>query len=72
MGYRRELNDPPFSRLVRLVYSGSNDNRCLEEAGKMVKILVNERGDAAGIPDLAVLGPAPAYSINCEAATGGR
>jgi primosomal protein N' (replication factor Y) (superfamily II helicase) len=60
MEYRRELNNPPFNRLMRLVYSNSSENRCIEEGKKMARALANER-DAAGIPETTIIGPAPAF-----------
>jgi primosomal protein N' (replication factor Y) len=60
MAYRLQLNDPPFSHLVRLVFTHSNEIRCREEAGKMARTITLER-DAAGIAGLSVIGPAPSY-----------
>ena len=60
IAYRRELHHPPFSRLVSLVYSHTNDSLCQREAQKMKRLLTEER-DARGIADLSILGPAPAF-----------
>jgi len=58
--YRRQLHNPPFSRLVCLVYSHTNDALCQREAERMKRLLVEER-DSRGIADLSLIGPAPAF-----------
>jgi primosomal protein N' (replication factor Y) (superfamily II helicase) len=60
MLYRQTLHYPPFVRLARLVYSHSNETRCQEEAGRVARLL-NEERDARGIAGLSLIGPAPAY-----------
>jgi primosomal protein N' (replication factor Y) (superfamily II helicase) len=60
MAYRRELNNPPFSRLARLVYSHTNDIHSQEEAERIKRLLLEER-DARGIVGLTLIGPAPAF-----------
>jgi primosomal protein N' (replication factor Y) len=46
--------------LAALTFVHPNDNHCREEAEKMAKIITKER-DAKGIPDLDLIGPAPAF-----------
>jgi primosomal protein N' (replication factor Y) len=58
--YRRQLHNPPFSRLVCLVYSHTNDARCQREAERMGRSIIGER-DSRGIADLSLIGPAPAF-----------
>ncbi len=58
--FRRQLKEPPFVQLASLTYFHINDNRCREEADKMVKHITEER-DARGIPNLSLIGPAPAF-----------
>ncbi|MFC1864592.1 primosomal protein N' [Chloroflexota bacterium] len=58
--YRRQLHNPPFSRLVSLIYTHTNDYLCQREAERMKRLLIEER-DSAGIADLTVIGPAPAF-----------
>jgi len=60
IGYRRELHDPPFSRIARLIYSHNNNNRCMEEAYRLKKDLEQKR-DAKGLDNVEVLGPAPCF-----------
>jgi primosomal protein N' (replication factor Y) len=58
--FRRQLKEPPFTQLAALTYVHTNDNRCREEAEKMAKHITVER-DAKAIPDLTIIGPAPAF-----------
>jgi primosomal protein N' (replication factor Y) len=58
--FRKELRNPPFTRLARLVYAHTNDAACQREAERVKKIL-NEESDARGIAGIAIIGPAPAY-----------
>lgn len=58
--YRRQLHNPPFTRLVGLTYSHTNDTLCQREAERMKRLLIEER-DAKGIADLSLIGPAPAF-----------
>jgi len=60
IAYRRQLNNPPFTRLVRLVFTHSSDARCRQEAEKMAANIISER-DSRGIAGLSIVGPAPAY-----------
>lgn len=58
--YRRQFGYPPFSRLVRLMYSHTNSNLCQREAERMGNLLLTER-DRRGIADLSLIGPVPAF-----------
>jgi len=58
--YRRQLHNPPFSRLACLVYSHTNDALCQREAERMERLLIEER-DSRGVADLSLIGPAPAF-----------
>jgi primosomal protein N' (replication factor Y) len=58
--YRRQLRNPPFTRLACLVYSHGNDTLCLREAERMKRLLIQEI-DSKGIADIEVIGPAPAF-----------
>ena len=60
IAYRRQLHNPPFTRLARLVYSHTNDVLCQREAERMERLLIEER-DSRGIADLSLIGPAPAF-----------
>jgi primosomal protein N' (replication factor Y) len=60
MAYRRQLNNPPFTHLARLVYVHTNDALCRCEAERMRKLLHQEM-ESRGISGVSVIGPAPAY-----------
>ena len=58
--FRRRLRYPPFGRLACLVFAHAAATYAKEEAFRMVRLLLAER-DRRGIPNLDVLGPAPAF-----------
>jgi primosomal protein N' (replication factor Y) len=60
IAYRRQLNNPPFSQLARLVYAHTNDAACQREATRM-KAVLTEEINARGIGGKSLIGPAPAY-----------
>ena len=60
IAYRRQLHNPPFTRLACLVYSHTNDALCQREAERMKRLLMEEI-EAKGIADLSLIGPAPAF-----------
>ena len=60
ISYRRQLHNPPFSQIVRLIYSHTNDALCRKEAERMKRLLALEI-DAKGTHDINIIGPAPAF-----------
>ncbi|MCK4368302.1 MAG: primosomal protein N' [Dehalococcoidales bacterium] len=58
--YRRQLHNPPFTRLARLIYSHTNDALCQREAERMRRGLSQEI-ESQGIADIELIGPAPAF-----------
>jgi len=60
IAYRRQLHNPPFTRLACLTYSHTNDALCQRAAERMKRILIEER-DSKGIASLSLIGPAPAF-----------
>ena len=58
--YRRQLHNPPFSRLVRLVFSHISNTVCQQEAARMKQMLTAEI-DSQGITDISLIGPSPAF-----------
>lgn len=60
IAYRRQLHNPPFTKLARLVYSHTNDAHCQREAERMQRLLMDER-NSKGIAALSLIGPAPAF-----------
>ncbi len=60
IAYRRELRNPPFSRLVHMVYLHRNEAACQEEAQRMSKIL-RSTAYGRGFSGIDLIGPAPAH-----------
>jgi len=60
IGYRRLLNNPPFSRLASLTYAHTNDAVCQREAERMRKLIAEEIA-SKGIAGVTIIGPAPAF-----------
>ncbi|MGD0779256.1 MAG: primosomal protein N' [Dehalococcoidales bacterium] len=60
IAYRRQLKNPPFTQLARLVFTHTNDAVCQREAEKMQKTLIEE-SNTRGIGGISIIGPAPAF-----------
>ena len=60
IAYRRQLHNPPFTKLASLVFSHTHDALCQRQAEKMKRLLIAER-DSKGVADLSIIGPAPAF-----------
>ena len=60
MQYRREHNNPPFSRLIRLVHSHTNNATCESRALRLADELRSARRDA-DMANVEILGPTPPY-----------
>ncbi len=60
LAYRKQLHNPPFSRLASLIYTHTNDVACQKAAERMKQRITEER-DRRGIADLSLIGPAPAF-----------
>jgi primosomal protein N' (replication factor Y) len=60
--YRRQLNYPPFSQLVRLVYSHSNEASCRREAEEVHRLIVDSRQLTAD----NIIGPMPAFAFRAR------
>ena len=58
IGYRRQFDNPPFSQLVRLMYSHTNNESCQQQAEKMAK-RIKEEIISEGLANIALIGPAP-------------
>jgi len=63
--YRRQLNYPPFSQLVRLVYSHTNEALCRREAERMHHLILSAKA-REGIVDFNVIGPVPAFAFRAK------
>jgi primosomal protein N' (replication factor Y) len=63
--YRRRYNYPPFSQLVRLVYSHTNEDLCRREAERIHHLILDERA-REGMVDFNVIGPVPAFAFRAR------
>ncbi len=57
--YRREYNYPPFSRLVRLVYTHTNEASCRREVERIYHLIA----DSWRPTDGSIIGPVPAFAF---------
>jgi len=60
IAFRRQLHNPPFTQLARLVYTHTNEAVCQREAEEMKQRLLAEMA-ARGIGGVDIVGPAPAF-----------
>ena len=60
MAYRRQQRNPPYSRLIRMLYTHTNLAKCEAEATRMAGMLRDQQADW-DISVVEILGPAPAY-----------
>jgi primosomal protein N' (replication factor Y) len=60
LDYRRGYDNPPFSHLVRLLYTHTNPEMCQREAERTYHLLEEEM-ISKGIPDASLLGPTPCF-----------
>jgi len=63
--YRRQYDYPPFSQLVRLLYSHTNEAICRREAERMRR-LVLEQAAKEDITDFGIIGPVPAFAFRAR------
>jgi primosomal protein N' (replication factor Y) len=63
--YRRQYNYPPFSQLVRLVYSHTNEGLCHREAERVYHLILDER-KRKDIIDFSVIGPVPTFAFRAR------
>ena len=60
MAFRREHANPPFTKLIRLLYQHTNRAVCERDALTLADQIKDQRR-AWGISDVEVIGPTPAY-----------
>ena len=58
--FRRQHGNPPFNRLVHMMYIHTNAATCQREAERMGRVL-RHRAYSQGLTDIEVIGPAPAF-----------
>lgn len=63
--YRRRYNYPPFSQLVRLVYSHTNEELCRREAERVYRLILDERA-REDIVGFNMIGPVPAFAFRAR------
>ncbi|MCL0060444.1 primosomal protein N' [Dehalococcoidia bacterium] len=61
IAFRHEHGNPPFNRLVSLIYAHTNPERCQQEAERMMLLLRQER-DSQGLAGTTLIGPSPAHT----------
>ncbi|MEA3442052.1 MAG: primosomal protein N' [Chloroflexota bacterium] len=61
INYRHQYHYPPFSQLIRLAYTHTNNDQCRRETEKMSHIIMAEK-ESKGLSDLNLIGPMPAFS----------
>ena len=59
--FRRRLGYPPFGRLVRLTYAHTGAEYAQLQASGVDREALKEERDRVGLPNLDILGPAPAF-----------
>ena len=60
LAHRRQQGNPPYAKLIRLLYAHTNVAMCEREAIRLCDLLRRER-DSWGYHDTDVLGPTPGY-----------
>jgi len=63
--YRRRYNYPPFSQLIRLVYSHTDEESCRREAERVHRLVLDEK-TKKGMIDFNVIGPVPAFAFRAR------
>ena len=63
--YRRRYNYPPFSQLVRLVFSHTNEELAKREAERVYRLLLGEKAREAMV-DFNIIGPVPAFAFRAR------
>jgi primosomal protein N' (replication factor Y) len=63
--YRRRYNYPPFSQLVRLVYSHTDEELCRLEVERVHRLVLDEKA-RENIIDLSVIGPVPTFAFRAR------
>ncbi len=58
--FRREHGYPPFTRLIKLLYTTRSDAQGNREAARLAEVL-RLKAQREGLAGLAVIGPAPAF-----------
>ncbi len=65
MDYRRRYNYPPFSQLVRLVYSHTDEESCRLEAERVHDLILEEKSGKR-MAGLTIIGPVPTFAFRAR------
>lgn len=60
LNYRQQLGNPPFSKLVKLVYQHTNSEACQKEATRVKNLLVQEK-ESRSLSGVSIIGPTSAF-----------
>ena len=60
INYRSQLNYPPFSQLVNLIFSHINNEACQKEVNRIKKLIIEHR-DVEGLTGISIIGPTPTF-----------
>jgi primosomal protein N' (replication factor Y) len=63
--YRSRYNYPPFSQLVRLVYSHTDEGLCRREVERVYRLILDEKAKES-IIDFSVIGPVPTFAFRAR------
>jgi len=63
--YRRRYNYPPFSQLVRLVYSHTNEELCRREVKRVYHLILDAKA-REDMTDLNTIGPVPTFAFRAR------
>ena len=63
--YRRRYNYPPFSQLVRLVYSHTDEESCHREVERVYRLILDERAREDMI-EFNIIGPVPTFAFRAR------
>jgi len=63
--YRRRYSYPPFSQLVRLIYSHADERTCRREAEKVCDLIL-EAKSRMHMADFSIIGPVPTFAFRAR------
>jgi len=63
--YRRRYSYPPFSQLVRLIYSHADERTCRREAEKVCDLIL-EAKSRTHMADFSIIGPVPTFAFRAR------
>lgn len=64
--YRAQLNNPPYTRLVRLLFRHRQQNKVLQQAEQMATALRNKLTTSVQFPRTEIIGPTPCFYMRLD------